>query len=360
MIASKGVHPVLLVLGALGEDAFIDSRDANNLPEEVNLLPVVSPQGIMYTIGPMSVMRSVLLHASRSQWLRERLPRFQFARRAVARFMPGEDVGAALNAVQGFQPSGIGGVLTYLGENVNDAAEAREVTHHYCDVLSRIEAAGLNCEISVKLTQLGHDIRADISLANVLTIAERAESAGIFVWIDMEDSSYTDSTLDLYRELRSKYPNVGVCLQAYLYRTARDLETLLPLAPAIRLVKGAYREPPDRAFPRKKDVDANFLVLATELLNALQLGSARAAFATHDPRLIDRIQAAAGAKRIPKDAYEFQMLYGIRSGAMQSLRVHGHLGRVLISYGPAWFPWYMRRLAERPANLLFVLRNVFS
>lgn len=315
---------------------------------------------ILYTIVTMSLMRTVLLQASKSEWLRERLPRFKFARRAVARFMPGEDVGEALKAAQGFNPNGIGVVLTYLGENVNDAVEARAVTDHYCEVLSRIQAAGLDCEVSVKLTQLGHDIRKEVSLANVQRIVEQAEASRNFVWIDMEDSSYVDSTLNLYRELRSRNPNVGVCLQAYLYRTARDLETLLPLSPAIRLVKGAYKEPPDRAFPRKKDVDANFLVLAAELLNATQRSKARAAFATHDPLLIDRIQAISEAKRIPKDAYEFQMLYGIRSGAMQSLVHRGYCGRVLISYGPAWFPWYMRRLAERPANLLFVLRNVFS
>ena len=174
----------------------------------------------------------------------------------------------------------------------------------------------------------------------------------------MEDSNYTDSTLDLYRELRSKYPNTGVCLQSYLYRTAHDLETLLPLAPAIRLVKGAYREPAGRAFPRKKDVDANFLALAARLLDAIP--QTRAAFGTHDARLIARIQALAESKRVPKDAYEFQMLYGIRSAAMHDLVRDGYRARVLISYGPAWFPWYMRRLAERPANLLFVLRNVFS
>lgn len=300
------------------------------------------------------------MHASKSRWLREQFPRFRFARRAVARFMPGEDVGSALTAVQALQPTGIGGILTYLGENVNDAAEAREVTEHYCDVLSRIQAAGLNCEISVKLTQLGHDIRREVSLANVQKIVEYAESLRNFVWIDMEDSSYTDSTLDLYRELRSRFPNVGVCLQSYLYRTARDLETLLPLGPAIRLVKGAYREPADRAFPKKKDVDASFLVLATELLNATQRAGARPAFATHDPVLVDRIKSIAEAKRIPNEAYEFQMLYGIRGAAVRELIRDGYRCRVLISYGPAWFPWYMRRLAERPANLLFVLRNVFS
>ena len=180
----------------------------------------------------MAVLRTILLRASKSAWLRERVPRFRFSRRAVARFMPGEDIGQALRAAQGLQPEGIGTVLTYLGENVHDAAEAREVTDHYCDGLARIEATGLDCEISVKPTQLGHDIRYEVSSANLHRIVERAQAERNFVWIDMEDSNYTDSTLDLYRELRSKYPNTGVCLQSYLYRTAHDLETLLPLAPA--------------------------------------------------------------------------------------------------------------------------------
>lgn len=274
--------------------------------------------------------------------------------------MPGEDVAEALAAAAKFQPGGISTVLTYLGENVSDISEARQVTDHYTEVLSRIEGSNLNCEISIKLTQLGHDIRRNVSCSNLQRIIERALPARNFVWLDMEDSSYTDSTLELYRELRSQYRNVGVCLQAYLYRTVRDLETLLPLSPGIRLVKGAYRESPDKAFLRKKDVDANFLVLATELLNAVQRNAARVAFATHDPRIVERIQSTAQVKGVPKDRYEFQMLYGIRTAAMHSLVRGGHRGRILISYGPAWFPWYMRRLAERPANVLFVMRNLVS
>jgi proline dehydrogenase len=308
----------------------------------------------------MAILRAVLLKASKSPWLRERIPQLRFSRRAVARFMPGEDIDHALNAAQGLQPAGIGTVLTYLGENVHDAGEAVSVTDRYCDVVARVQSAGVDCEISVKPTQLGHDIRHDVSRANLKRIIERAKEAGNFVWIDMEESSYTDSTLALYRELRAQHANVGVCLQSYLYRTAKDLESLIPLSPAIRLVKGAYREPPDRAFPRKSDVDANFLELAGRLLNAHRTNRTRVAFATHDLVLIERIRALAESKQIAKDAYEIQMLFGIRTAALTDLVRQGHRGRVLISYGPAWFPWYMRRLAERPANLLFVLRNVFS
>ncbi len=308
----------------------------------------------------MGIMRTVLLQASRSRWLRERLPRFRFAKHAVARFMPGEDIDAALGATRTLQPKRIATVLTYLGENVNDRTEARQVTIHYCDVLDRVKSTGLDCELSVKLTQLGHDISTEMSYVNVKTIVEQALKLQNFVWIDMEDSRYTDSTLQLYRRLRAEHPNVGVCLQAYLYRTARDLDALLPLSPAIRLVKGAYNEPRDRAFPKKKDVDASFLTLATRLIEAIGKNGVRSAFATHDPQLIDRIRRAAEAHHVPRDAYEFQMLYGIRTEAMDSLIHSGYRGRVLISYGPAWYPWYMRRLAERPANLLFVLRNLFA
>jgi proline dehydrogenase len=308
----------------------------------------------------MAVMRSILLGASKSKWLQERVSGFQFTRRAVSRFVPGEDLASALKAAEGFQPSSIGAIITYLGENVSDTSESYEVTDHYCEAISRIQAAGLDAEISVKLTQLGHDIQTELSRANLEKIVERAEAAENFVWIDMEDSKYTDSTLEIYRDLRSRHANVGVCLQSYLYRTARDLETLLPLSPAIRLVKGAYREPPSVAFPKKTEVDANFFVLSKKLLDAIPQNKTRVGFATHDAVLIERIQKAAQEKRIPKDAFEFQMLYGIRSAEMNSLVREGYRGRVLISYGPAWFPWYMRRLAERPANLLFVLRNVFS
>jgi proline dehydrogenase len=274
--------------------------------------------------------------------------------------MPGEDIEAVLRAARTFQPKGIATVLTYLGENVNDRTEARQVTVHYCELLDRIGSAALDSELSVKLTQLGHDISTELSYVNVKAIAEHALKLQNFVWIDMEDSQYTDSTLQVYRRLRAVQPNVGVCLQAYLYRTARDLDSLLPLSPAIRLVKGAYNEPGDRAFPIKKDVDANFLALATRMIESLGKNGLRPAFATHDQRLIDLIRQAAEARRVARDLYEFQMLYGIRTGAMDGLVGSGYRGRVLISYGPAWYPWYMRRLAERPANMLFVLRNLFG
>jgi proline dehydrogenase len=308
----------------------------------------------------MGITRSVLLYASKNPWLRVRLPRYRFARKAVLRFMPGEDITAALDASRGFEPEGIFAVVTYLGENVLDAGQASVVTDHYCNVLQLISDRGVQCEISIKLTQFGHDISPEVSFKNVSRIVQAASRTNNYVWIDMEESRYVDSTLDLYRSLHREHPNTGVCLQAYLYRTEQDLKSLLPVHPGIRLVKGAYREPADRAFPKKSDVDENFFRLAEQLLEGVKQKAVRAGFATHDPRLVERIQQKAAALQVPRDAYEFQMLYGIRTEALRSLARSGHRGRILISYGPAWFSWYMRRLAERPANILFVLRHVWS
>ena len=308
----------------------------------------------------MGITRNILLYASKNPWLRLRLPRYRFARKAVRRFMPGEDVTAALDASRGFEPEGISAVVTYLGENVLDAEQARFVTDHYCNVLQLISDRGMQCEVSVKLTQFGHDISPEVSFKNVSRIVQAASRTNNYIWIDMEESRYVDSTLELYRTLHREHPNTGVCLQAYLYRTEQDLKSLLPVHPGIRLVKGAYKEPADRAFPKKSDVDENFFRLAEQLLEGVKQKAVRVGFATHDPRLVERIQEKAATIQIPRDAYEFQMLYGIRTEALRNLARSGYRCRILISYGPAWFPWYMRRLAERPANILFVLRHVWS
>lgn len=308
----------------------------------------------------MGLMRDLLLAASTNRWLRERAPRYWFVRRTVARFMPGETLDDALRAAQALQEKGIAAVLTHLGENVTDAAEAEAVTHHYLDLLKVIRADHLPAEISVKLTHLGLDLDPELCFGHLRELIAAA-SPGTTVWIDMESSPYVDITLELYRRARQSYSNVGVCLQAYLYRTERDLESLLPLAPAIRLVKGAYREPPDRAFPRKRDVDANFFRLAQRLLAAdVQRQGVRIAIATHDRQLISRIQEYAASLGLPKTVCEYQMLYGIQRPEQIRLAQHGYAVRVLISYGSYWFPWFMRRLAERPANMLFLVRHLFT
>jgi proline dehydrogenase len=306
------------------------------------------------------MMRSLLLSASQSTWLRRRVPRYRFARRAVARFMPGETLDDALAAAQALEGKGLGTVFTQLGENITEAAAAAAVTEHYLGVLDRIRALALRTEVSVKLTQLGLDLGPDICHANLRKIIEHAGAESL-VWIDMEASPYVEATLELFRRARHAFPNVGVCLQAYLYRTAGDLASLLPLGPAIRLVKGAYREPPDVAYPRKKDVDENFFALCGTLLGEeARQARVRAAIATHDLRLIRRVQDLARSQGLGKDSLEFQMLYGIQRAEQLRLANEGWRSKVLIAYGSYWFPWYMRRLAERPANLLFVARNLFS
>jgi proline dehydrogenase len=282
-----------------------------------------------------------------------------FVRRAVSRFMPGETLDDALEAARALARRRIPAVLTCLGENVTSREEAAAVARHYLEALDRIREAGLDAEISVKLTQLGLDLGPDLAASHVEALAARAGRGGARLWIDMEDGAYTDATLALYRALRPGHPGLGVCVQAYLYRTRDDLETLIRLGAGVRLVKGAYREPPERAYPRKRDVDANYLALAKRLLGAeARAAGVFAVLGTHDPALIDSILSHAEASAVPAAAYEFDLLYGIRRDVQERLTLEGRRLRILISYGAYWFPWYMRRLAERPANLLFVLRSL--
>src|SRR6266571_5283748 len=273
----------------------------------------------------MGFARTVLLKASRSQWLARQLRERRFFQRAARRFMPGEALDDALEAAAQFGKAGLGSVLTELGE---------------------------------QLTHLGVEASREGCVQDVLKLVARAEQARSFLWIDMEESRYVDMTLEVYRRAKAEWPNVGVCLQAYLHRTAKDLEALLPIATAIRLVKGAYNEPADVAFPRKRDVDENYRQLARRLLAEAGRQRAKPVFGTHDLGLIEWIRKSAVDQRVDPSSYEFHMLYGIRAAEQRKLASMGAEVRVLISYGSAWFAWYMRRLAERPANVWFVLRNV--
>ena len=290
----------------------------------------------------------------------EHVAHLAFVQRAVRRFMPGETSEAAFEEAVRLSASRITSVLALLGENVTEADEAADVARHYQAVLEEIADRELEAEISVKLTQLGIDIGPDVAAANLESILATAEEGGQFVWVDVESSGYVDRTLDLYRAARSRHMNTGICLQAYLYRTAADLAALLPIDPSIRLVKGAYAEPAEVAFPRKKDVDRNYVELAKTLLDEVRRGGVRAAFATHDERLIRGIEEEAAERGIARGDLEFQMLYGIGTAQQKELAAEGYKVEVLISYGTAWFPWYMRRLAERPANLWFVMRKMVS
>jgi proline dehydrogenase len=306
------------------------------------------------------MLRRTLLKASESTWLRERAPRYGFMRRTVTRFMPGEDVGDALTASRRLAENGIASVLTHLGENIADRAEAESVAQHYLDLIERVRSMALPAEISVKLTQLGLDLDREFCFANLAKLAA-STPAEKTLWIDMEQSPYVDATLELYRRARKSHRNVGVCLQAYLYRTEKDLDSLISLGASIRLVKGAYNEPAEIAFPKKNDVDENYFHLSQRLLSPeARHGGVRAAIATHDRALIRRLTSWAAAQRIPNAQLEFQMLYGIQRAEQLRLAKEGYRSAVLISYGSFWFPWFMRRLAERPANILFLARNFFS
>ena len=307
----------------------------------------------------MSVIRNILLAGSENAWMREHAMRSAIVRRSVSRFMPGERVDDALAAARELHAAGMSSILTHLGENVRDAAEADAVATHYLEVLDRVRDAALDAQISVKLTQLGLDLDTEICRRHVVRLAAHARTTGNFLWIDMESTPYVDRTIDLYKGLRAEFANTGVCLQAYLYRTPALLDALIPLGPAIRIVKGAYREPPTVAFPAKAQVDEQFYQLCARLVEPqAQASGSFLGIATHDAQLIARLQTHLAAREVPRTRYEFEMLFGIQRDLQLQLARAGARVRVLISYGEYWFPWYMRRLAERPANLWFVAKNL--
>ena len=307
------------------------------------------------------MLRNLLLAGSTNPWLRERATKAAFVKRSVRKFMPGERIEDAIAAAAALAPQRITTILTALGENVTRPEEAEEVTTHYLEVFDRIAESGLDAQVSVKPTQLGLDLDRALCERNIDRLLERAELRKNLLWIDMESSPYVDPTLALYRRARAKSSRIGVALQAYLYRTADDVEQLLPLGAAIRIVKGAYLEPPEVAFPRKPDVDENFYKLCVRLMSPdAQRAGVLLHIATHDAALADRLRAYAAEHQVPRSSYELAMLYGIGGAQQRRLAAEGERLRVLISYGEYWFPWYMRRLAERPANIWFVVKNLFG
>lgn len=307
----------------------------------------------------MGLARSILLAGSQSTFLRERARRYKFVRKGVSRFMPGESLSDAIAAAQTLRQQGLATVFTKLGENVTHKSEATAVRDHYIDCLAQIRAAALPTEISVKPTQLGLDLSPDLCFENLCAIYEAAGPASM-VWMDMESSPYVDPTLGLIRRALEKYRNVGICLQAYLLRTAQDVPDLLHRGAGIRLVKGAYAEPATVAFADKKQVDANYVAITDVLLRAAAQQGNRVALGTHDRAIIAHAESFATANDVPKNAFEFEMLYGIQRGEQERLARAGWRSTVLVSYGDYWFPWFMRRLAERPANVGFLVRNFFN
>jgi proline dehydrogenase len=306
-------------------------------------------------------MRRLLLWMARNQWLRDHLPKLWFAKRAIRRFMPGTDAASALDAGVAFRADGITSMFTRLGENITRIEEGDEVAEHYLGLMGDIRARDLDGEVSVKLTQLGFDLDVERTLAHTVRLAAKAAETGKTLWVDMEGSAYAEPTIAFYERLKATSPNAGLCLQAYLKRTAADVQRLLPLDPQVRLVKGAYAEPAAIAYQSKHDVDANYVALAVALLEGARSGrQVRLGLGTHDVRLIEQIAEHAGAMGLPKSSFEVEMLYGIRMDQQRRLASAGYLVRDLIAYGEAWYPWYMRRLAERPANVIFALRQIIG
>lgn len=309
----------------------------------------------------MGLTREILLRASKSEWLADQLAARKFTQKAVQRFLPGEDLESALDAAAALRESGLPAILTLLGEHVKQQDEAEDVARHFLATLDRIAQRGYDADVSVKPTHFGIELDLESTYARIKRLVERADELGRTVAIDMEDSQYVDGTLDIYRRVRAAHRNVAVCIQGYLFRTADDIESLLPLAPTIRLVKGAYTEPRDVACRGKRALDTAFLRHTDTLLGKLADGNdLRVFFGTHDPKMIDGIQERAARLGLPKTAFEIQMLYGIQRQLQLQLAEQGYRVRVLISYGESWFPWYVRRLAERPANVLVLLRNLLG
>ena len=308
----------------------------------------------------MSLSRNILLWASESPWMRKNVPSWGFVKSAVKKFMPGEKVEDALNAAKIFQDKTIPTIFTKLGENITDLSEGLVVRDHYLKLIDKIAERNIDVEISLKLTQLGFDLSFDETYERFKAITKKVkEKLGNVIWIDMESSAYTQKTIKFYKKIRSEYDNVGLCLQAYLFSIEKDVDDLLSINPYIRLVKGAYKEPHEIAFPKKKNVDQSFLEISKKLMIAAKEKNIRIAFGTHDEDMINAIIKESKSISLPKNKIEFQMLYGIKPNFQNELVKLGYKLKVLISYGNFWYPWYMRRLAERPANIWFVIKNIF-
>ena len=303
------------------------------------------------TLNP--IFRKGILVATNNQLVSAGVRRYGM-RLGAARFVAGESLDEAVPVLRRLNEAGLRTNTTLLGEHVDSIETARAVVESYEETLDRIAAEGLTTNVALKLTHLGLDIGQDIAFDNVSSIARHAARHGNFVRIDMEESSRVDATLATYRRLRDGgIDNVGTVLQSCLYRSEQDLEALLPLAPNLRLVKGAYLEPATVAYPKKTDVDDAYIALAERALQ----GNGFTAIATHDERIIDHMIAFTERQGIDRDRFEFQMLYGIKSPLQRDLAARGYRVLVATPFGPDWYAYLMRRLAERPANLGFILRN---
>ena len=272
-------------------------------------------------------------------------------RRMSRRFVAGETLDEAVEAVKNL-PKGTHATLDCLGENVSTAAEADRACQMYLDIFDAIHRAGVDSNASIKLTQMGLDLDPDLCIRNMKRVLDKAAAYNNFVRIDMEGSAYTQITLDVFSQLWQTHKNVGVVLQSYLYRTEQDVAMINQLGARVRLCKGAYAEPPEVAFPAKSDVDANYRKLAERLI----VDGVYPGIATHDEAMIEHVKSFTKSRGIGTDRYEFQMLYGIRRAKQEQLKAEGHNVRIYVPFGSQWYPYFMRRLAERPANLMFILK----
>ena len=304
--------------------------------------------------------KAFFLYLSRSPRAQRMIMGVPFSRRAARRFVVGETLEEALTAVKGLNQEGLLATLDLLGEDVTSPSDAEASTREVAAILDGIHSTGVDSNLSLKLTQLGVRVGRELCRKNLETVLQGAAGSGNFVRIDMEGSDVTEVTLQMYDEVRRRYPNVGVVVQAYLRRTEKDLvERLLPIGASIRLCKGAYKEPPEVAFPSKADVDANYRRLADLLLSPeARAKGVRTAIATHDEGMIRHVMGKVARGELGMQDFEFQMLYGIRRDLQYSLAREGYRVRIYVSYGSQWYPYFMRRLAERPANALFLVKNV--
>ena len=307
----------------------------------------------------MGIGRSLILAAAGNKFLNHQASNRAFVKRAVRAFMPGEAPEDALNAAVELGRQGRGTLFTKLGENLTRPDEAEAVRDHYLTFFDQIKERGIVGHVSVKPTQLGLDLSQTRCAEHLDVLGAKAMATGSFLWIDMEDSSYVDRTLELYEGLKRKHERSGLAMQAYLRRTPADVQRLLPLKPTIRLVKGAYAEPAAVAYPIKADTDQAFYDVSVMMLKSAATGDCLPIFGTHDTALIARIVTQAKQLHVKPGQYEVHMLYGIRENEQRQLVAQGETVKTLISYGSAWYKWYMRRLAERPANVWFVVRSMF-
>ncbi len=306
----------------------------------------------------MPVFRDFFLAMSTNNLVRALVIGFPLSRRVSRRFVAGETLEDAIQVAKKLNAQKLLVSLDHLGESVTQENEAREATNDYLRALDAIPSRLIKSHVSVKLTQMGLDLRPDLCIENMRQVVGKAKEIGTFVRIDMEDSHHTQATLNVYKTLREEFDNVGIVIQSYLYRSEGDMQALRAMGANVRLCKGAYKEPPNIAFPQKKDVDANYMKLARSFLDSNGNGT-HLALATHDEKIITWAKKYTTEHDIDRRRYEFQMLYGIRSDLQSKLAAEGYTMRVYVPYGTHWYPYFMRRLAERPANAIFLFQNLF-